>query len=297
MTIEFKPIIAIVGTGKVGLALAALFSSKRYEVRLGVKNITSINPIATKLANSRENISITDNAGAVDCSSINILAVDDQSIEAVCDSLINNFKPDSIIAHCSGALDSLILSNAQKAGHPCCSLHPLNTFPTIESALELFVDPEHKTSLYCEGDDTALGTCIPMFEQLGFIPVEISREAKPLYHAACVFACNYLVSLMELSLLTAESAGLDRDEFWKSLQPLIQTTLTNISKNGTTKALSGPIARGDAQIASNHLQALSEKRSGLQNSYRDLGRHALTLAVQRGDLSDELISELKQIFN
>ena len=295
MNNSVKPTIAIIGAGKVGLALAKLFSDSGFRVQLGVRKIGTLSPLVKNLANSSNNITISDNASAVDSTGICILAVEDKSIQKVCDSLLDDFERNSIIAHCSGALDSSILEKAANSGHTVCSLHPLNTFPTIQAALDLFSNQQHNTSLYCEGNAAALTVCLPLFEQIGFRTIEISRRAKPLYHAACVFACNYLVSLTEISLKTADAAGLDPDEFWDSLQPLIQATLSNISNDGTAKALSGPIARGDAQTLHKHLSALGENNTTLQTSYRDLGQYALSLAKDRGELSKERIAELEQL--
>jgi len=164
-----KKSIAIVGAGKVGSALAKLFADNDYNVRLGVKSDSKPDTALLELVKSTDRLEISHATKAVDDATFCILTVDDDSIRTTCDSLVNNFMPGSVIAHCSGALDSTVLSSARDAGHACCSLHPLNTFPTREAAMKLFSGEEHQTALYCEGDEAALTAYIPMFEKMGFI--------------------------------------------------------------------------------------------------------------------------------
>ena len=134
-----------------------------------------------------------------------------------------------------------------------------------------------------------------MFESVGFHTACISSAAKPLYHAACVFACNYLTVLMELSLATAEAAPLDRQTYWRALQPLISSTINNIEEGDTSNALSGPIARGDEDTVSKHANHLQQVSASIAHSYLDLGRHALSLAIQKDQLSSAQISALRRV--
>ena len=143
----------------------------------------------------------------------------------------------------------------------------------------------------------ALGILLPLFTSAGFVSVPIEREAKPLYHAACVFACNYLVSLMAMSLESATAAGLDRKQFWASLQPLIRTTLDNIGNKGINDSLSGPIARGDSHTVDYHIQSLNEKSPSLTDSYINLGLHALDIAASKNELTEEQLDSLRAILN
>ena len=268
--------IVIIGRGKVGQSLTQLFRPLDYKV----DNIGRSTP---------KQIAAVANAD------ITLICVNDDSIQTVCQALSNSFKTGSVVAHCSGALDSSILSSAQQQGCTVASCHPLNTFPNITLSLQRFATTKHGSYLYAEGDQAALSTLLPLFEQAGFINTQIDRQAKPLYHAACVFACNYLSSLMDMSLETATKAGLEKEPFWLSLQPLIQSTLENIGENGTAGALSGPIARGDSATVKSHINALAEQSDSLKISYADLGLRALQIAVEKGELSDDDIQRLRSV--
>lgn len=281
------PTIAIIGAGNVGTALAQSFIREGYTVAIGTRNPRKARKIITPL-----NQVITSPEQAVINADINLLAVTDGAIQGVCNSLANHFKPGSIVAHCSGALDSQVLSEALKQKCLICSLHPLNTFPNIDAALKLLSNTSHNTYLYCEGNNEALQCIRVHFERIGFNPVDIRTKAKPLYHAACVFACNYLTTLMDISLQTAEAADLDDDIFWQAIQPLIQTTLQNISQQGTSQALSGPIARGDQKTVKKHLNELGNCSDDLQNIYTTLAIQTIKLAAQNNHLDNKTIDQL-----
>lgn len=268
----------IIGAGKVGQSLAQLMRHNGLNVQLLGRDLEQQYKVCQ-------------------ASDVVLLTVNDAAIEPLCDELSEHFKPKATVAHCSGALSSEILASAQRRGCATASLHPLNTFPSLEASLSLFSDNSHASYMFAEGDSTALSFTLPLFQKLGFNVVEIKQQNKALYHAACVFACNYLVSLMEMSLQTAATANIDRDQFWQALQPLIQTTLDNISDNGTSQSLSGPIARADTATVQKHLQELDSSSTGLSTSYAELGKQALKLAVERGELKTIQLDELKSILN
>jgi predicted short-subunit dehydrogenase-like oxidoreductase (DUF2520 family) len=270
--------LVIIGRGKVGQSLSQLFTQQGFFV----SNI-----------GRSQSAQIT----AVKHAQLVFLCVDDASIEKVCIELAPNLPQGCVVSHCSGALDSSVLSSAREAGSSVASTHPLNTFPNLEDALTLFSSTEHGSYVYAEGDTKALKTLKPLFEATGFIILTIEREAKPLYHAACVFACNYLTSLMDMSLETAAAAGLDRDQFWVSLQPLIQTTLENIRQKGVIESLSGPVARGDSATLESHMSSIKDLSNSLKSNYISLGLRTLEIAIKKNELSDAQLSSIRKTLN
>lgn len=281
-TIKETNKVAVIGAGNVGKSLAQLMSDNGIDVQL--------------ISRDREQ-----QKKACGVSDIVLLTVSDNAIGKLCEQLSVHFKPGATVAHCSGALSSDALISAQRRGCFTASLHPLNTFPCLEASLSLFSNTAHSTYLYAEGHASALTTALPLFQHLGFQTVELPSEAKTAYHTACVFACNYLTVLMDLSLESASSAGLDRQQFWNAIQPLIQTTLSNIGDRDTKAALSGPIVRGDSITVQQHITQLQKSTDKISNettmvdSYLALGRHALTMAEQLGELSNEKLQKLEAL--
>jgi predicted short-subunit dehydrogenase-like oxidoreductase (DUF2520 family) len=266
--------VAIIGRGKVGQSLTQLLGSLDYKVdNIGRDRSKQITAVAN--------------------ADITLICVDDGSIQGACEALAASFKVGSVVGHCSGSLDSSILKSAQRRGCLVASCHPLNTFPSIDLSLRRFATTDHGSYMYSEGDAEALSILVDVFDHAGFTNTCIEREAKPLYHAACVFACNYLTSVMHMSLETASEAGLEKQSFWLSLQPLIQATLENIGAKGTEGALSGPIARGDHSTVESHMIALGQRSELLKASYADLGITALEIAIKKGDLSNGDVARLK----
>jgi predicted short-subunit dehydrogenase-like oxidoreductase (DUF2520 family) len=73
------------------------------------------------------------------------------------------------------------------------------------------------------------------------------------YHAAAVFASNYLVTLVDAALRAYQAAGIPEPVARELAQPLAMETLANAFRLGPAAALSGPIARGDmATVARQH---------------------------------------------
>lgn len=271
-----KPKLVIIGKGKVGQSLAQLMQRAGYQLGIYDRDI-------------EQHLDSLKQADLV------LLTVNDDAITAVCEQLSEHFSENCVVAHCSGSLGSDALAAAQQRGCSVASAHPLNTFPNLASSLKTFSSTKHGTYLYAEGDSAALEIILPVMQNIGFNTVVLESAAKPAYHAACVFACNYLNVLMDLSLSSAQVAGLGRDKFWRAIQPLIESTLHNIDVYGPSDALSGPIARGDTSTVQAHLNALKSSDIDLDLSYRQFGLHALRLAENRGELSRKKLKELEAI--
>ncbi len=74
-----------------------------------------------------------------------------------------------------------------------------------------------------------------------------------MYHAASVFASNYLVTVLDAALRAYAAAGVPPEVARELARPLASETLANVFTLGAPGALSGPIARGDvATVARQH---------------------------------------------
>jgi predicted short-subunit dehydrogenase-like oxidoreductase (DUF2520 family) len=187
-------------------------------------------------------------------------------------------RGDSVF-HCSGALASTVLSAATACGAAVASVHPLKTFAEPALAATNFAG----TSCAAEGDAAALAVLKPAFERIGARVFEIEASAKTLYHAASVIVCNYLTALIESGIATSAHAGIARDVAMRMLEPLVRETLDNVFALGTARALTGPIARGDAAVVGRQVQALAAADPQLAAVYRSLGLIAAGLARGNAD--------------
>ena len=280
------PSIAIIGAGKVGITIAILAKKSGYQIAaVAGRDLNKTAEAARPLGD----VKICQAKEAARSAEIVFLSVSDDAIEPLCQELSETaaFRQDQIVVHFSGALSSESLVTARDgAGALIASIHPLQTFSTVQSALAAMP----ATFWFCEGDERALAVLLPLIESIGGKPELIPTEKKILYHAASVIACNYLVALMDLSLEVAELAGLERKLAWQALSPIVQTTLRNIDSSGTTSALTGPIARGDSSTVSRHLDALSRERPELAEIYKIMGLQTAQIAERKG-LSQELLAK------
>ncbi|WP_284209310.1 DUF2520 domain-containing protein, partial [Chitiniphilus shinanonensis] len=138
---------------------------------------------------------------------------------------------------------------------------------------------------------TALPRLEALAQALGGQPFRLAPGGKAAYHAATVVASNYLVTLAALAQQLAAQAGLDTDAASAVLGPLMRQTLDNVLALGPAAALTGPIARGDAQTVARHLAAIDDPL--LEAAYRTLGLATLPLAALPADQREALAGLLK----
>ena len=101
-------------------------------------------------------------------------------------------------------------------------------------------------------------------------PFALADEAKPVYHAASVFASNYLVTLTHAAVVAAR-AGRARARGGARRRCGRCSTARSTSPGLPP---TGPIARGDAATVAAHLDAVGPELAPL---YRALGRATLPL--------------------
>ena len=191
------------------------------------------------------------------------------------------------VVHCSGALDSTLLSDLAGFGATVASMHPIQTFIKGDGR-EKF----EKISVSLEGDDALCSELEELVREMKANPLKISREQKVVIHTAAVIASNYMVSLMSAAGRLLESVGVE--EGFELLKPLIRQTSANVLVSGPKEVLSGPVKRGDSDTIRMHLHTLRND-SQLETLYKVLGREALRIATEKQELSDSEISELKEL--
>jgi len=285
-----KPIITIVGAGKVGSALALLLAKKGYRVSgIASKSISSARRVAEQLG-----VTATDQPATVTPSAdIVFITTPDRVIAQVAAEIEANggFKPGQVVFHTSGAHAAEEVGVARRSGALAASLHPLQSFADVQMAMENL--PGSYFAL--EGDPEAMPLAEAIVRDLDGKSFRIEARDKALYHAAASIASNYLVALMHLATGLYSRFGLSREEAFKALSPLVRGTVRNIEQVGPTEALTGPIARGDGTTVQGHLAALKDIGGLPLELYRKLGLYTVGLALDRGSISIEQSKILEQI--
>jgi predicted short-subunit dehydrogenase-like oxidoreductase (DUF2520 family) len=291
--VEKTPDISIIGPGKVGTALGVLCARAGWNVAaVGGGRRNSAQAAARTIGNFTRVMSAAEAAGAAD---LVLITVPDDMIAEVCLQLARAkaFRPQAVVAHCCGALGGEVLDPARTCGAQTGSMHPLQTFPTVQAAVAKLPG----AFCFIEGSSHACDVLESLAKAIGAVPMRIDSQSKVLYHAAAAVASNYLVTLLDAAatMIGRSLADADRDKAMAALGPLVQATLSNVLQLGSERALTGPIARGDIETVRRHLEAVEQVSPQLAAMYRQLGAMTVDLAVRKGSITREKADDLKRI--
>ncbi|MGI5911246.1 MAG: Rossmann-like and DUF2520 domain-containing protein [Syntrophomonadaceae bacterium] len=284
--------LGIIGAGVVGTAIGVVLNDKGYEIT----GVYDINPESSKeLAKRVGCISYPSPQEVSRSADIIFITTSDSAIEDVVNRMADHdaFRAGQVIVHMSGAQSSEVLDRAKSFGALVLSVHPLQSFASVERAVAIL--PGSIFSI--EGDQEAYDIAVGIVETLGGEYFFIDREAKPLYHAGACVVSNYLVTLIDLGIKLLESTGIPRHKALRALLPLITGTMNNVQKIGIPGALTGPIARGDLSTVIKHLDCLEEVTPEFLKLYSLLGFHTSQVAVEKGSINRQSMEELQKLFN
>ena len=207
-----------------------------------------------------------------------LLAVGDDQIAPACAALAAAVPlRDAIVFHCSGALPSGHLDAARAAGAHVASVHPIRSFADPAAVAAQFAG----TFCGVEGDAAALAVLVPALEAIGARPVPIDAAAKTVYHAAAVFASNYLVTVLDAALRAYQAAGIPEPLAREMAQPLASEAMANVFRLGAATALSGPVARGDMATVERQRRAMQDWDAATGELYRALVAPTVALAARK----------------
>jgi predicted short-subunit dehydrogenase-like oxidoreductase (DUF2520 family) len=178
-------------------------------------------------------------------------------------------EPGQALVHCSGALGLDALDPVAARGGLRGCLHPLQAFP------ERFA-PERLQGVSCgvEGDGKLAAQLTRMVRALAARPFSLRGVDRARYHAAAVFASNYVVALHAAAEQVWSLAGLPHSAARRALQPLSAGAVAALHALPLERALTGPIARGDVHTVARHVHALGA-RPELRALYMQLAAQLL----------------------
>jgi len=182
-----------------------------------------------------------------------LLAVNDDQIAPMAAALAQAHEvKGAVVFHCSGARASSQLQALADQGALVASVHPIRSFADPDAVARDFAG----TFCGIEGEAEALARLAPAFEAIGARLVTIDAAAKTVYHAAAVFASNYLTTVLDAALRAWQAAGVPEPIARELARPLASETMANVFRLGPAAALSGPVARGDHATVARQQQAL-----------------------------------------
>jgi predicted short-subunit dehydrogenase-like oxidoreductase (DUF2520 family) len=270
--------IAVVGAGRVGTALAVLWRRAGHEIVAVAGGPATHERAAAHLAG----VPVLEPAEAARGAEVVLISTPDARIRGAAAEIAPSLAPGASVAHASGATPLDALEPAAAVGARTLSVHPFQTCPTVEAAVERMAGATFAVTATDE-EGFALGERLAA--DAGGRPFRIADDVKPLYHAAAVFASNYLVTVSAIAEEVLAAVGVP--DPLAALGPLQAATLANVERVGPAAALTGPAVRGDAMTLERNLEALAARVPEAVGPYVALADLALGLAERSGRLRAE----------
>ncbi|GAB89361.1 Rossmann-like and DUF2520 domain-containing protein [Gordonia rhizosphera] len=298
--------VGVVSAGRVGTALGAALEGAGHVVGAVVaRSDTSRRRAAQRLPESQ----ILDLAAVVARSELLLLAVPDAALPGVVDDIARSgaLRPNTLVAHTAGAKGVGVLAPLAARGALPLAIHPAMTFVgTDEDTARL----RHACFGVTAADELGFAIAQSLVLEMGGEPVRIAEDDRVLYHAALAHGANHLITLI-CDAVAVLNAAIDRAVgssgrgaatvdgsgtmlAERILGPLVTASLQNVLELGP-RALTGPVARGDAAAVADHLAALRELPAdrrdaavSIAEAYRVLGRRTATYTDAPPELLDVL---------
>ncbi|GAA3248014.1 DUF2520 domain-containing protein [Pseudonocardia petroleophila] len=198
------------------------------------------------------------------------------------------FRPGQIVVHTSGAHGVGVLAPAVEHGVLPLALHPVLTFTgRSEDVARLHGACVGVTAT--EDDEVGWSVGEALVVEMGAEPVRVPEAVRPLYHAALAHGANHLVTLVRDCADLLDRAGIRPAE--RLIAPLLSAALDNALRHGD-RALTGPVARGDAGTVAVHLRELDAVDPDLARTYRALASRTAHRAQAAGMLPDHAAQDV-----
>lgn len=279
------PTLNLVGAGRVGQTLAHLWHQNRL---FAVQDV-----LTTSMASAQDACAVIGAGRAVASlqamrrADVWMLAVPDAHIAACAQALADatdataataNAKSTPPVAfHCSGAQSAATLAPLAARGWQVASAHCILSFATVPAALQQFPG----TPCALEGDPAACALLQAAFTAIGARCFGVASEHKLLYHAAAVFATNFLPVLQATAEDLWQFSGMPVELIADLRANLLRNAVANITALGPQAALTGPAARGDTAAIARQSAAVNAWDAQTGAAYDALSALALRLAVTR----------------
>jgi len=207
-----------------------------------------------------------------------VVAVRDRELPAALAELAAAPLPRrSVVLHTSGAVDATAAAAPLRAaGHAVGTFHPLVPLADPTQA----ADRLRGAWVGIEGDPRATRVARTLARALGAHVLPIPHAARAAYHAAAVIASNFPVVLAAVAQDVMQRSGVPRTMARRAVHELQRATIENLAGAEPARALTGPVARGDAAVVADHEAALAVDPL-VADAYRVLSRLAQRLVGGR----------------
>jgi predicted short-subunit dehydrogenase-like oxidoreductase (DUF2520 family) len=283
MTRPARLAVGVVSAGRVGAVLGAALAAAGHTV-------VAVSAVSRESLRRAEellpDVPLRPPDAVVEAADLVLLALPDDAIPGMVTGLAaaGVLRAGQIVVHTSGAHGVDVLAPAVELGALALALHPVMTFTgRVEDLQRLPTCCFGVTA--ADGDEAAWNVGEALVVEMGAEPVRVPPAARPLYHTALAHGANHLVTLVAECTELLAAAGVAAPE--RMLGPLLSAALDNALRHGD-RALTGPVARGDAGTVRSHIRVLTERAPQLLPEYLALASRTADRAVRSGLLRADL---------
>jgi predicted short-subunit dehydrogenase-like oxidoreductase (DUF2520 family) len=265
----------LIGAGRVGQTVSRLWHSQQ---TVAIQDMLCRSLASSQAAQRRIGAGYAvETLAAMRPADVWMLAVPDAQIEATAALLATTHRPTAgtapIVFHCSGAKNIHALQPLIQQGWRCASAHCILSFADVETALQQFSG----TACALEGDAEACTVLQALFSAIGAQCFTVASQDKLLYHAAAVFATNFVPVLQHTAEQLWLATGVPAALLPHLRRTLLQNAVHNIVQTDPVCALTGPAARGDLQAIAHQAESVQHWNAEAGNAYRALSALALRM--------------------
>ncbi len=293
--------VAILGCGAVGSALAVDLAGAGAVPVLWSRTAQRAEELAGRISGAR---CVSEPEEALSEAALTLLCVSDQALAGLANRLATKLEtpdPEHACLHTNGARGLGVLESIATRGFGTGKVHPLIALPPP--------DPQGADSgptlgrfrgawIATLGQGSGKAWARRIARVLGaqeLALVDDGDDSSLRLHAAAALLSGGFVALYDLALEAAEKASVagEASSADAALMTLLASSVSNLARQGTRAALTGPVARGAEDVVAAHLATLS---GDAREAYRVLGRRMLALALVRGSVDDETATRLSSQF-
>jgi predicted short-subunit dehydrogenase-like oxidoreductase (DUF2520 family) len=269
---RFSP-AAVVGAGRVGLALAIFLRRLGLEVVVGARSERG-----RQRVQAAGDLRSDSPAEAVRGARLVLLAVLDDELPSLVTALAAEgvFGPDQVVIHTAGVDGPELLTPAAAAGAKVAACHPVQIFnEDLEGTLGRIPGTVWGVTGDAAGRDVVT--------MLGGRAMDVPSSGRVRYHAALVLAANGSAALAATAADILRAGGVIDPA--ALLGGLVHASVDAALATGQA-GMSGPWVRGEGRTIGMHVEALARKQR-LVKVYASLARLIVERAAAAGRLAPE----------
>ena len=279
--------IAFIGAGTVGKSLAVALERRGYKVVAAAsRTFSSAEALAGLLDGC---VAYRTHQEAVDAADFVLVTSTDDAIGRITAGVL--WQPGQGVAHCSGVTSLDVLEPAETQGALVGTIHPLQTFSSVEDAQKTLPG----TTFAIEGEGEVRDFLRQLAVDLGGNPIFLRPQDKPLYHTSVVMMGGLLSGMFGHVADLWQHFGIDREDAIGALVPIAQGIVTTVDSVGIPQALAGPYVRGDVGTVRKHLEALKSTAPESLPVYCHMALAGLPYAFEKGKVPPETAAEIRRM--